>query len=365
MSASITPAASAGTLDEQGNRYWSVEVARMLPVYRDLYERIFAVRLQRSGVGGEGFVRRERGILVYGGPDELVRRVRPAVVAEQRLAEGNHVWVARLDREWREAAQTLEAATTDLRHALTTGGHAAEALAAVFEAKVALNALGVDSMLPDPGVATGWLKGHVADKLVAEVVDGGYLPASGEVAFDAYELESFVLARDTTPGEAMPFEARRRFVENGLFYRHDALDPRRRERVLVEMPREAASAARRTARGGPALAAAIEQISARAWRRRYHRQWAHQQLDAAEPRALALFDLAGSARDYDESKRRINMLFWRALFMLGDGLQIDLRDPRATARGLCEALARYDRPIPLDPVFSVPETGIAVSNPRQ
>ncbi|HYO34225.1 MAG TPA: hypothetical protein VES21_15395, partial [Nocardioidaceae bacterium] len=96
----------------------------------------------------------------------------------------------------------------------------------------------------------------------------------------------------------------------------------------------------------------IEQLSDRPWRRRYHRQWAQGQLTTAGPSALALFEFAGSARDYDEAKRRINMGFWRALFMLGDALRIDLKGPRATAQRLCETLSRQAGRIPLDPVFT-------------
>lgn len=331
---------------------WTVDVTRMLPVYRDLYERVFAVRLEKYGVGDAGFVRRAQGVLVYGGPQEVMRRVRPAAVAEQRLADGDQEWVARVDREWREAAGAFEAATTELTRRLVAEEPAAEALTTVLDAKVSLNALGVDSMLPESGVARSSLTGRVTESLVAEVIDGCYLPASGEVAFDDYELESMVLALNTVPGEAMHEDARRRFVQRGVFYRHDALDTGRRERVLFEMPRQAAAAARHSARGGAALAAAIEQLSDRPWRRRYHRQWAQGQLTTAGPSARALFEFAGSARDYDEAKRRINMGFWRALFMLGDALRIDLKGPRATAQRLCETLSRQAGRIPLDPVFT-------------
>jgi hypothetical protein len=172
------------------------------------------------------------------------------------------------------------------------------------------------------------------------------------VAFDVFELESMVLARDSPPGEPTPEEARRRFVTRGLFFRFDALDTRHRERVLVQMPREAAAAARRAARGTHALAAAIEDVGHRSWRRRYHRQWAREQLLAAGPRAGTLFDFAGSARDYDEAKRRANMSWWRALFVLADGLRIDLTSPRATAAGLRDALAERHGQITLDPVFA-------------
>jgi hypothetical protein len=341
----------------------------MLPLYQDLYERVFAARLEKYGVGAAGFVRRTGGVLVYGGPDELMRQVSPAAVTERRLADGDSAWVAGVDAEWRLAARVFEAATTGLTRRLLAGEPAGPALAETLDAKVALNALGVDSMLPPAAVAGGWLMGGVAGVQISEVVDGCYLPASGEVAFDAFELESLVLARDSPPNEVMPEEARRRFVRQGLFYRYDALDTAQRERVLVEMPREAATAARQSARGRPALAAAIEEVGQRSWRRRYHRQWALKQLRAAGPPALALFVFAGSARDYDEAKRRANMGFWRALFMLADGLRIDLRSPRATAVGLREVLEEHLGDIAVDPVFAdlsgSGSEAIAVGGPRR
>ena len=350
------PAGSASTLDQHGNRWWTVDVSRMLPVYRDLYERIFAERLRHSGLGEAGSVHRDRDrdVIVFGGPDELFRRLRPATVAEERLARGEDAWVADLDRDWRAAGQHYAAASTELQRRLLAGEPAADALAACFDAKVALNALGVDSTLPAPELARTWLTGLVADHLLPEILDGCYLPASGEVAFDVFERESLVLARATPYGEEIPPEARRRFVQQGLFFRFDALDPGRRDRVLVGMPDQAVAVARRSARTGAALEEAVEQVGARAWRRRYHRQWAGQQLVAAGSPARGLFDFAGSARDYDEAKRRLNMPFWRALFALCDGLRIDLRSPAATARGLCDALARHEGNIPLDPLLTGP-----------
>lgn len=340
--------AAAGTLDERGNRYWSVDAARLLPVYRDLYERIFAARLHLAGVAG--FVRRDGDLLVHGGPDEEVTHRRPSAVALRRLTEADHDWIAHQDRTWRGAARTLEATISTLRHRLVAGRPAAAALAAVFDAKVALNALGVDSLLPGPDVLTGWLTGS-ASEAWDEVVAGCYLPASGKVAFDGYEAESLVLVRDTEPGPDLPRRARARFVQNGLFYRHDALDPARRDWVLFGLPREAAATMRRSALDRPAIAAALQQVSARPERRRDRRWRALRQVATTEPRVRALAEFAGSARDYDETKRQLNMGFWQCLFMLADGLSIDLKQPDATARGLCEALERRGEGLVIDPVF--------------
>lgn len=341
--ATVAGGSGAGEADEHGNRYWSVDTARLLPVYRDLYERIFAERLRLAGV--DGFVRREGGRLVYGGPDAEVTRLRPAAVARQRLVDADTDWIRRQDRTWRGAARTLEATTSTLRHRLVTGQPAATALNAVFEAKVALNALGVDSMLPAPDLLAGWLT-ESAD----EVVVGCYLPASGQVAFDAYERESLVLARDTEPGRGLPEAARARFVQHGLFYRHDALDPAHRERVLVGMPAEAAEAVRRWAPDRPAITVALQQVAARAERRRDRRRWAERQVADAAPRARALADFAGSARDFDETKRQLNMGFWQCLFMVADGLGVDLKHSDATMQGLCDHLERTDG-LRIDPVF--------------
>ncbi len=340
--------ADPGEIDGEGNRYWSVDAGRLLPVYRDLYEGIFAARLRLAGVAG--FVRREGDLLVYGGPDQEVTRRRPAAVARQRLLDADHDWVARQDRAWRGAARTLEATTSTLRHRLVSGQPSAAALAAVFEAKVALNALGIDSMLPGPEVLGSWLAGSAPD-VRDEVVAGCYLPAAGDLAFDAYETESLVLARDTAPGEQMPQRARARFVQHGLFYRHDALDPVRRERVLFGLPREAAEAVRRSAPDHPAIVAALRQVAARPEHRRDRRRGALHQVAAAPPRVHALAAFAGSARDYDETKRRLNMGWWQCLFMLADGLGIDLSDPDATVQGLCEALENSSQSIAIDPVF--------------
>ncbi|MCW5953846.1 MAG: hypothetical protein KIT69_16475, partial [Propionibacteriaceae bacterium] len=264
-----------GTTDKQGNRYWSVDAGRLLPVYRDLYERIFAARLRLAGVAG--FVRRDGNLLVYGGPDQEVTRRRPAAVARQRLLVADHDWISRQDRTWRGAARTLEATISTLRHRLVSSQPSAASLAAVFDAKVSLNALGVDSMLPGPALLTSWLAGSPSD-VRDEVVAGCYLPASGDVTFDAYETESLVLARDTAPGEEMPRRARARFVQNGLFYRHDALDPAHREWVLFDLPREAAEAMRRSAPDRPAITAALRQVSARPEHRSDRRRRALQQV---------------------------------------------------------------------------------------
>ena len=346
--------ASAGTLDEHGNRYWTVDVSRMLPVYRDLYERIFVERLRRAGLGEAGTVRRARGAIVFGGPDDLLRRGRPATIAQERLVQGDSGWAADLDREWRASGRELAAATTELERRLGTGEDAADALATCFDAKVRLNAQAVDSVLPRPEVTAVWWGEDVPGDLLPDVLDGCYQPASGELAFDAFERESLVLAQATPYGEEIPYAARRRFVQHGLFYRYDALDPGRRERVLVELPREAVTVARRAARTEQAVAAAIRQIDQRPWRRRYHRQWAYQQLVEAGGPAHVLFEFAGSARDYDEAKRRLNMPFWRTLFALCDALCLDLRDPGATADGLCESLARHRGAVPLDPLLTGP-----------
>lgn len=341
-----------GGLDDQGNRYWIVDVSRMPPLYRDLYERVFAGRLRSSGIGEAGFVRRTRDVIAYGGPDELVGRLRPAATAARHLTAGDHVWVARIDREWREAAVALEAATEDLWRRLLTGEPAAGALSAVLDRKVALNVLGVDSVLPAMEETRGRLAPYVAGELLDDVLSGCYMPAGGRVAFDAYEREALVLARRCAPGEVLPEDARSRFVLNGLFYRYDALDTRRREQVLVAVAHEAVAGCRRANPGRAALDAAIAEIDDRDWRRRYHRQWADQQVrDAGEP-VLALFAFAGSARDYDEEKRRINMLLWRSLFALADALGLDLMAAAATASGLRDALARHEGRLPIDPVFT-------------
>jgi hypothetical protein len=357
LQAPPTPPAErdAGRLDAEGNRWWEVEVWPLPPLYQDLYERIFAERLALWGLGGRGVVRRTPGSILYGGPDELMRRLEPAATVRRHLQAGDAAWVREAERRWRSAARAFERAADALWRALLTAEARPEDLRALLEAKVAYNAIGLDSAMPTVDEGERWLAPHVPEALRADVLDGCYLPASGHVAYDELEAESRRLARACPPGEPLPEAARARFVNRALFFLYDALDTTRKAHLLEVLPRQVAARYRRAAAGPQAQEASLAEIADRPWRRRLHRQWARQQLEqvrapAARAQLLALHALAGSARDYDEEKRRINAKLWRALFALADGLGLSLRGPEGTAEGLCAALAARGAPA-LDPIF--------------
>jgi len=346
----------AGRLDEHGNRVWVVDVSRMAPLYQELYERIFAARLTFWGAGESGTVQRVDGQITYGGPDELMRALDPSAAVRRHLLAGDEAWVARLDRRWRAAAAALEAAAERLWTQLLGGTAAPEAVRSLLQHKVALNAIGMDSIMPPVDEADRWIDPHVDAGLLGDVRDGCYMPSGGRVAFDDLQRECWVLARDWPADEPVAEAARGRFVRRGLFYMYDALDNRRRSYLLEVVPRQTAARHRRAAPGRERLDARLSEIADRPWRRRYHRQWARRQLEGvrtspAREQLLALHRFAGSARDYDEQKRRINMQLWRALFVLADSLGVSLTGSDGTAEGLCSALARQKERLVVDPIF--------------
>jgi hypothetical protein len=96
------------------------------------------------------------------------------------------------------------------------------------------------------------------------------------------------------------------------------------------------------------------------WRRRLHRDWAAQQLQriadpAARRRLLAVHRLGGTARDYDEEKRRLNMKLWRSLVALADAWSISLK--RIDLEGILAATEDQGGAITLDPLFTAGTTG--------
>jgi hypothetical protein len=61
----------------------------------------------------------------------------------------------------------------------------------------------------------------------------------------------------------------------------------------------------------------------------------------------------GTARDFDEEKRRLNMKLWRSLFALADGLGISLSHSETILATLCDVITRRGGHVVIDPVFSV------------
>jgi hypothetical protein len=66
---------------------------------------------------------------------------------------------------------------------------------------------------------------------------------------------------------------------------------------------------------------------------------------------LLLHSFLGSAREFDEEKRRCNMHLWRSLFALADGLGVSLTSPRDSIDGLYAAINRCRGTVAIDPVF--------------
>ena len=185
---------------------------------------------------------------------------------------------------------------------------------------------------------------------------GCYLPVSGHVAYDALELECWELARASRQQPGIPLAARARFVVRGLFYNYEALDTDRKAYFFGTYPCEVARTYVRAAPGSAQLAARLAEVPDRAWRRRYHRQWAGIQIEdrvrqeADRHRLLLWHRLIGAAREFDEEKRRLNMPLWRSLFALADGLGVSLLSPGGIDE-LCSAVERQQGGIVVDSVF--------------
>ena len=82
-----------GYLHRDGNRYWVVDLSRMPPLYQELYDRVYATRLELWGASAGSIVGRAGGILLFGGPDEAMRAQSPRIIAGERIRAGDHAWV--------------------------------------------------------------------------------------------------------------------------------------------------------------------------------------------------------------------------------------------------------------------------------
>jgi hypothetical protein len=341
-------------------RCWAIDADGMLPLYRDIYRRIVAERLLAWELAGEAVVLLVAGDLIfYCGPDDWLAPRLPERVARERLAAGDRAWVDRLDGWWRRAASGFDQQAERFWADLVRGDVSAGALRALVDAKVRLNAIGVDSLMPARTDAEAWLTPYLPAARLADVVDGCYLPAAGRVAYDTLEAECWRLADAVQQAGGLTEAARARFVQQGLFFLYAALNNDGKPYFFDEHVRETAQRYSMAAAGPAALAAQLQAVEERDWRRRLHHEWARQQIaaiddDDARRRLLALHRLLGSARDFDEAKRWLNRSLWRSLLALADGLGVSLGHPRANLDALCAAIDRQGGRVTIDPLFAAP-----------
>lgn len=331
--------------DGAGRAYAALDVNGMLPIYRDIYRWIVAERLTAWEMSEGVELIHTSNLILYRGPAERLKRRHPRAHALDRLEAADQDWGRWLDAWWRGAAAEFEDRAdrfwSDLR-----GGHAAaDDLRALVHAKAHLNAIGVDSLLPDRTLTTAWLTPHLPESLLTDILDGCYLPASGAVAYDRLELACWRLALALSPDDELPVAARAHFIHDGLFLHYDALNPDNKRYYFETYPLTLARQYRQVAPAAADIEARMAEVLERAWRRRRHREWAEQQLAAvadaeARQRLLVLHNLLGSGRDFDEEKRRLNAKLWRDLFALADGLNVSLGASDADLDGLTRALDR-------------------------
>jgi hypothetical protein len=342
-----------------GKLYVGVETAGMLPIYQEIYRRVYAERLALWGMAEDdstGLFYTGSLILFWGlaGP---MRAKHPASVALSRLEAADAAWIARVDAWWREAALNFENVTDRFWLHLLNGYADIELLRSVVQSKVTLSAIGADALAPSEGFAAEWLAQRVLSDFATEISKAFCSPASGYLAYDMFEMECWCIASSFQgAGHLLP-DARRRFIQQGLFYLYDALDPDRKDYFFDQYVFEIASQYSRAAPSLQQIDAKMEEIRERNWRRRYHRQWARQQVNAGAKnafdrrQALALDCLMGTARDFDEEKRRLNMRFWRSLFALADGLGIRLSASDTSLEYLFGAIDSNRQCIAVDPIF--------------
>ncbi|MGY1707516.1 hypothetical protein ACI79C_23375 [Geodermatophilus sp. SYSU D00697] len=353
-----TPRAASvtGPLPRAGETYYVVELGGMPVLYIDLYLQIYARRLEIWGATSRSTIGLAGTTLVFGGPDDEMGN-RPREVAARRLAAADLQWFQALDDRWRAAARQLAAEEEAFWADLTTGTASDTALRSLLQAKVELNALGVDSLLPPPSAVAERVARHLPPAAAAEVTEASYLPTSGAVAYDVLERESWVVALALRGRPDLPAPARARFVQEALFFTFESLDTDHRSYWLEQYPREVARRYGRRAGRDADIVARIQEASDRSWRRRLHRQWARRALrentgdPGARRRLLLLHDFLGSAREFDEEKRRRNMSLWRSLFALADALGMSLSTSGATVEGMCAAVHRRSGSVAIDPVF--------------
>lgn len=343
---------SGGGFEYEGRYYLPLDVSRLPPLYQEIYRDIVIERLRRSDFGdGSGVVCLD-GLVLAWAPVERWREVRPSRVAAERLRQGDEGWVAGLKQALRRADETMERKADDLWADLQQGRASLAAFTAVVRAKVRLNALALDSLVPDQKVMTSWLPPHVDPDLVAELLEASLLPSAGYVAYDIYEDECWRLAEALQTEGRVSDRARRRFIQRGLFFQFESFSTNRTDYYFSEYPEVVAARYRALAPDPGQLASRREELRQRDWKRRLHRAWAAQHLAAIRTDAVGrarlpvLHQFLGLARDFDEEKRRLNFKFWRNLVALADGLRVPLAT--STREDLCEAIKRHGGHVTLD-----------------
>jgi hypothetical protein len=259
-------------------------------------------------------------------------------------------------RPRQSTAAALEDDVDHLWVELCRGQASVASLQRALAHKVRLAAIGVDALLPPAAQVEEWLAASVPATLLADIVEGCYQPTSGYVAYDVLEFENWILAAALLAHGHLSAEARARFIQHGLFFIYDTLDNAKKEYFFGHYPLETALRYSRSVGGSSAIEAHLEEIRQRGWRRRYHREWARQQLDGVtdprqRQRLLVLQRFIGSARDFDEEKRRLNMKLWRCLFALADGLMILLSSAGTVPACLYDAIRRCGGKVTIDPAF--------------
>jgi len=351
-----------GYLHRDANRYFGADVSGMLPLYQEMYGRIFAERLATWGLAAneDAGVLCLEGLILFWGPDTLMRAKQPAAVALRHVERADESWVDWLEQRWHQAAADLEDQIDRFWADLCRGHTTPVALRSLVSGKVTLAAIGVDALIPPTKLVESWLSPYMDSSLLADVVEGCYLPACGYLAYDILEIECWRLANSFQSLGYLSEEARRQFIRRGLFFLYNALNTDRKMYFFHQYPLETAITYGRAARGREEIAARMEEVRQRNWRRRYHNEWARQQIEAistnsyARQRLLVLHRLLGIARDFDEEKRRLNMKLWRALFALADGLGVSLTQPQAVLQHLCDVVDRHGGHVVIDPVFIMP-----------
>jgi hypothetical protein len=103
-------ASPQGYLHHDGNRYWAIDVSRMLPLYQEMYRSIFIQRLAIWGVAESDQVGLlcTGGLILFWGPEELMAAKSPSATAMWHLQTANASWVDWLEGWWHQAAVDLE-----------------------------------------------------------------------------------------------------------------------------------------------------------------------------------------------------------------------------------------------------------------
>lgn len=346
-------------LHTDGKQYWGVDLSGMLPLYQNIYQKIYAQRLDDWGIAnhnGVGLLYID-GLLLIWGPDEFMTAKKPASVALQKIEIADHAWVDWLERWWHQTALDWEKKLDNFWLDLCQGHITVEAFQSVIEGKVNLNAIGVDSLIPARQQVEAWLSPYIASSLIKDVVDGCFLPASGYLAYDVLEVEYWKLAEALQATRSLSEAVRVRFIQQGLFYLYEALNNNKKDYFFSKYPLETAKKYSQSALGSKTIRARIEEVQQRNWQRRYHHEWAKQQIEAIDVSAvreklLTLHHLLGTARDFDEEKRRLNMKFWRGMFALADGLNVSLTHPQTNLDYLCNTVNLSNGNVMIDSIFT-------------